>query len=354
VGYTGFKGDYQTQPALLPTANNFPWLARIVGTSLVKVANGAVFSLTGTDFPTLVFHVENSVSLLRAEVFEVGTNKTWHRFDNERDLGHNSSATAFYTLTWDGTTVHGNQEDVVPNGNYYIKMTVVRALGDESNPAHVETFTSPTFFLARPDISLETFEVSQSSVNVGDQVTLSATVHNTRIDPKPSIHVEFFDNDVLVGASDVDLAAGESRTVETAWTVGPDNHHLKVRVSPLPEEEYLVNNELELQANIGQTIVGVGGPNARVLALAPAKPNPSRGSVAFRFSLPKQGPVSLEVFDVSGRRLKSWRWSNLEAGDHSVAWDGRTEAGRAAPSGTVLLRLNAMGKTLTQKAVRLN
>ena len=142
--------------------------------------------------------------------------------------------------------------------------------------------------------------------------------------------------------------------METAWSVGPDNHHLKVRVSPLPEEVYLVNNEMELQANIGQTIVGVGGPNVRVLALAPAQPNPSRGGVAFRFSLPKQGPVSLEVFDVSGRRLKSWRWNNLEAGDHSVAWDGRTEAGRSAPSGTVLLRLNAMGKTLTQKAVRLN
>ena len=354
VPFTGFKGDYQTQPALLPTANGFPWLAKQVGTSLVKQTDGAVYSLIGTDIPILVLHVENSVSLLRAEVFEVGTNKTWHRFDNESDLGHNSSATAFYTLGWDGTTVNGNKENVVPNGNYYIVMTVVRALGDANNPAHVETFTSPTFFLARPDISLESFSVSQPSVNVGDQVVLSAAVRNTRVDPTPRVHVEFFDNDVLVGASDVDLAAGQTAVVEQAWTVGPDNHHLKVRVDPLPTEEITVNNEWDLQANIGAQIVGVGGPNPRVLALAPAKPNPSRGNMDLTFSLPKQGPVSLEVFDVSGRRLKSWRWANLEAGVHSIKWDGRTEVGRAAPAGTVLFRLNAMGKTLTQKAARLN
>jgi flagellar hook assembly protein FlgD len=63
--------------------------------------------------------------------------------------------------------------------------------------------------------------------------------------------------------------------------------------------------------------------------------------------------VTLDVFDLAGRRLKSWRWGNLEAGEHSVDWNGRTERGRSAPAGTVLLRLNAMGRTLTQKAVRI-
>ena len=341
-------------PTLTPTANNFPWLAKQVGTNLVPQVAGASFSLTGVDFPIIVFHLNHPISLLRAEVFDAVSGKSWHRFDNERDIRRSTSATSSFTLGWDGTTFHGNAVDVVPNGSYVVKLTVVRALGDESNPAHVETFTSPQFFLARPDIAIETFRVSQPSVQAGDQVTLSAMLRNTRIDPRPNVHVEFFDNDALLGASDVDLGAGETQVVESAWTVGSElTHHLRVKVAPLPTEEIVANNELLLDVNLGEGIVGVGDPGAKVLSFAPAKPNPFSGRVAFRFTLPQTGPVALDVFDLAGRHLKSWRWTSLQAGDHAVEWNGRTEHGHVAPAGAVLLRLSAMGRTLTQKAVRI-
>jgi len=38
----------------------------------------------------------------------------------------------------------------VPNGQYTITITVVKALGDENNPSDVETWTSPLFTIARP------------------------------------------------------------------------------------------------------------------------------------------------------------------------------------------------------------
>jgi minor extracellular serine protease Vpr len=31
-----------------------------------------------------------------------------------------------------------------------VKVSVLKALGDESNPAHWETWTSPSFVIARP------------------------------------------------------------------------------------------------------------------------------------------------------------------------------------------------------------
>ncbi|TMQ73318.1 MAG: peptidase S8 [Candidatus Eisenbacteria bacterium] len=353
VPYTGFKGDYQSIPVLTPTASGFPWLARQVGTSLFKQNAGATFSLTGVDFPIIVFHLDHAISLFTVEAFDAVTGKSWHLIDRERDIRRSTGPNSFFTLAWDGTTFHGNAQDVVPNGNYVIKLSIVKALGSEANPGDVETFTSPQFFLARPDISLESFSVSQNSVAAGDQVTLSATVRNTKIDPKPNVHVSFFDGDALLGESFVDLAAGETRSVESAWTVGTDpTHHLKVKVDPLPTEEIVANNEIDVDVNLGEAIVGVGA-GAHVLAFAPARPNPSSGAVNLGFSLPKSGPVSLDVFDVTGRRLKTWRWTNLEAGEHSIAWDGKTESGRMAPTGTVLLRLNAMGRSLTQKAVRI-
>jgi hypothetical protein len=38
----------------------------------------------------------------------------------------------------------------VPNGQYVVKITVLKALGDDDNPAHVETWTSPVITIARP------------------------------------------------------------------------------------------------------------------------------------------------------------------------------------------------------------
>jgi hypothetical protein len=84
------------------------------------------------------------------EVFDATTGKAWHRADNEEYLPRNSAATSFFAFIWDGTTVNGKKTDTVPNGSYIIKMTVVKALGDESNPSDVETWTSPVITLARP------------------------------------------------------------------------------------------------------------------------------------------------------------------------------------------------------------
>ena len=38
----------------------------------------------------------------------------------------------------------------LPNGQYVIKLTVLKALGDDTNPAHVEAWTSPVITIARP------------------------------------------------------------------------------------------------------------------------------------------------------------------------------------------------------------
>ena len=55
-----------------------------------------------------------------------------------------------FVLTWDGVTVAGNKAYTLPNGQYRATLTVLKALGDASNPAHVETWTSPVITIARP------------------------------------------------------------------------------------------------------------------------------------------------------------------------------------------------------------
>ena len=150
VPYAGLKGNYQSIPVMTPTPNGFPWLAKVSGTSLVKQAAGATYTLRNGDLPYFVVHLDHQSQWLRVEVFDVKSGKAWHRALQDSYLPRNSTSTAFFAFSWDGLTVNGNKVNVVPNGQYVMKVTVLKALGDESTPGDTETWTSPPITLARP------------------------------------------------------------------------------------------------------------------------------------------------------------------------------------------------------------
>jgi hypothetical protein len=74
--------------------------------------------------------------------------------------------------------------------------------------------------------------------------------------------------------------------------------------------------------------------------------------VALRFELPVAGPVSLEVFDPAGRRVRTLvARQELGAGPHSFTWDGADQAGVPLRHGVYLVRLRGEGESLTRKLV---
>jgi len=152
VPYAGFKGDYQSIQVLAPTPAGFPLIARLVGTTLTLLPNGGSFTLTGSDVPYILVHLDHQSRVLRMEIFEANTGKPWHWLENDEYLPRNSSASSFFLFFWDGTAINARGQTVttVPNGSYTIKLTIVKALGDIGNPADVETWTSPVITLARP------------------------------------------------------------------------------------------------------------------------------------------------------------------------------------------------------------
>lgn len=98
--------------------------------------------------------------------------------------------------------------------------------------------------------------------------------------------------------------------------------------------------------------VGEGpAPGARVL---PASPNPFRLSTSIRFELSRPASVRLEIFDVRGARVTTLMdGAVLPAGGHATAWDGRDHAGRLAPAGIYLVRLESGGTAWCGRVVRL-
>jgi hypothetical protein len=79
---------------------------------------------------------------------------------------------------------------------------------------------------------------------------------------------------------------------------------------------------------------------------APApSPFPAGGDGAqIAFGLSAAGPVTLRVFDVGGRLVRTLVQGARPAGEHRVAWDGRDAAGAVPPSGIYFLRLQADGQ----------
>jgi subtilisin family serine protease len=152
VPYAGYNGDYQAIQALTPTPNNFPWLAKVVGPNLVSQPAGAAFTMQEEDVPFILFHLNHQVTEFKLEVFDVATGESMHLADDERFVGRNSTDTAFFAITWDGTTFKrpGGTATAVPNGTYRIDLSILKALGDPRNPAHFEHWLSPNITIARP------------------------------------------------------------------------------------------------------------------------------------------------------------------------------------------------------------
>jgi hypothetical protein len=89
-------------------------------------------------------------------------------------------------------------------------------------------------------------------------------------------------------------------------------------------------------------VTGVDGGGApRHTMLEPALPNPFRARTVLAYDLARPGRVTLNVYDVRGRLVRSLVAGEVqEAGRHAVEWDGRGDGGAATGAGLYFSRLD--------------
>jgi hypothetical protein len=69
-------------------------------------------------------------------------------------------------------------------------------------------------------------------------------------------------------------------------------------------------------------------------------PNPFNPTTNIRFSLPTEKKISLMIYDLLGREVRTLIYGEeFKKGAHSVAWDGRNNAGAPVASGTYIYTL---------------
>ncbi len=166
--------------------------------------------------------------------------------------------------------------------------------------------------------------------------------------------LEVLDPDLTDSVAQIDLfrgITGTSIATRVAGSVGNSVFHWRDLSPPAVgvEAHYYVRVRMADNQNIwtgpvyvtyeAPSTVAVGPPAPGVELALTARPNPTRGDLTVDFALPRAGGVSLALYDLSGRRLRTLAAGDLAAGPHSVTWDGLAEDGVRAGAGIFFLRL---------------
>ena len=89
------------------------------------------------------------------------------------------------------------------------------------------------------------------------------------------------------------------------------------------------------------------------LAFAGAAPNPGLGSTTLRFSLASAGHVTLKVFDVRGRAVRTLADREFGPAENAILWDGRMDDGSSAAAGVYWARLDTNGHIWSRRFILL-
>jgi hypothetical protein len=87
-------------------------------------------------------------------------------------------------------------------------------------------------------------------------------------------------------------------------------------------------------------------------ALSQNFPNPFNPTTSFTLSLPEASDYAIRIFNVAGQLVRSFD-GHLEAGNHTITWEGNNNQGAKVASGVYFYKAEANGFTETRKMMLL-
>jgi subtilisin family serine protease len=142
VPAAGYVGDYQA----LPTAAVEPLVLDLFGGDLYFTDPGFTYTMEGEGFPFVGIALLHGAQTMSIELVPVDPLRTWMgpqpAFEVELVRRNNTNVFSAYGLgDFDAS--------VLPNGAYRYRMTLLKAGGDATNPAHYEVLESDVFYIDR-------------------------------------------------------------------------------------------------------------------------------------------------------------------------------------------------------------
>ncbi|HOT98291.1 MAG TPA: FlgD immunoglobulin-like domain containing protein [bacterium] len=82
-------------------------------------------------------------------------------------------------------------------------------------------------------------------------------------------------------------------------------------------------------------------------------PNPFNASTVITFTIQKSGPISLEIYNLRGEKVKTMAARNHSAGEYKITWQGRDDQGDQVPSGIYVAALRSDERISTLRMILL-
>ena len=147
---------------------------------------------------------------------------------------------------------------------------------------------------------------------------------------------ESMDMDLTFDATDMEIGSYTGQLVLT--TNDPEHRTIAVPCTLLVGQVGVDDNPTSLPS---------------VFSLNQNFPNPFNPTTEISFGLPANGQVTLEVFDVMGRKVTTLVNGDMTAGIHKVIWDGNNSSGEKVTSGMYFYKLTQGDSTVTKKMLML-
>ncbi|MFK7847684.1 MAG: sialate O-acetylesterase [Rhodothermales bacterium] len=130
--------------------------------------------------------------------------------------------------------------------------------------------------------------------------------------------------------------------------------------APNAGEFGVTGTTVEIPGEIAQASASGGSPHLlttpaeevpEIFDLKAIYPNPFSSTTTIEYQLPEEGPVRIEIFNITGQRVKVLIDNNMPAGSWSRIWNGTDARDNPVAAGVYMVHLKADGYTETSKVV---
>lgn len=140
------------------------------------------------------------------------------------------------------------------------------------------------------------------------------------------------------------------------------NSYLDQNVAPNTTYYYKITafdfsgNESEHSNEINVTVTSIGDQSLNIpteFVLEQNYPNPFNPNTQIRYGIPKEGEVTLVIYDMLGKHIRTLASGKSSIGYHTVVWDGKDQNGKAVGTGVYVYRLKGESVNITKKMLLL-
>ncbi|HPG40772.1 MAG TPA: leucine-rich repeat domain-containing protein [bacterium] len=191
--------------------------------------------------------------------------------------------------------------------------------------------------------------IEPDTANINELVTVQATGSDTN-QSRIRIRIDWGD-DVISEYSELQANA----SIFTFTHTYSQSRKFRIRVmrrnesgvetpwSPRQDIVILDNNSINTEK----------GTPVHSITLAQNYPNPFNASTTIHYSLPRAGHIKVSIYNLAGQAIARLVDGIQTAGEQSIVWNGRNNAGLAAPSGVYIYQIESGTAIYSRKMVLL-